>query len=52
MRTVAVVGEALSQIRHQPLVMNLDKVREIAAGSWLCSAEAAKNELGFAVGPR
>jgi hypothetical protein len=49
-RTVAAVGEAISQMRHRPLLMNLDKVREIAAGSWLCSAEKAGEELGFAVG--
>lgn len=49
-RTVAAVGEAISQVRHQPLLMNLDKAREIAAGSWLCSAQAAKEELGFTVG--
>lgn len=49
-RTVAAVGEAISQVRHQPLLMNLDKAREIAAGSWLCSARAAHEELGFEVG--
>ena len=48
-RTVAVVAEAISQMRHQPLQMNLDKAREIAAGSWLCSAQAAKEQLGFEV---
>ena len=30
--------------------MNLDKAREITAGSWLCSARAAAEQLGFAVG--
>jgi dihydroflavonol-4-reductase len=49
-RTVAVVGEAISQVRHQPLLMNLDKAREVAAGSWLCSAQAARDDLGFTVG--
>ena len=48
-RMVAAVGEAISQISRQPLLMNLDKVREIAAGSWLCSAQAAKEQLGFEV---
>ena len=43
-------GRGPFTVRHQPLVMNSDKVREIAAGSWLCSAQAAKNDLGFAVG--
>jgi dihydroflavonol-4-reductase len=49
-RTMAVVGEAIAQVRHEPLLMNLDKAREIAAGSWLCSGQAAKEELGFEVG--
>lgn len=48
-RTVAAVGEAISQVSQHPLLMNLDKVREIAAGSWLCSAQAARDELGFEV---
>jgi dihydroflavonol-4-reductase len=46
---VAVAGEAISRIRRDPLFMNLDKAREITAGSWLCSAEAAAKELGFKV---
>ncbi len=46
---VAVAGEAISRIRHDPLFMNLDKAREITAGSWLCSAQAAATELDFAV---
>ncbi len=47
---VAVAGEAISRIRHDPLFMNLDKAREITAGNWVCSARAAADELGFAVG--
>jgi dihydroflavonol-4-reductase len=46
---VAVAGEAISRIRHDPLFMNVDKAREITAGSWLCSADAAAKELGFSV---
>jgi dihydroflavonol-4-reductase len=49
-RTVAAVGEAISQVSRHPLLMNLDKAREIAAGSWVCSAEKARQDLGFAVG--
>ena len=30
--------------------MNLDKAREITAGSWICSTRAAADELGFAIG--
>jgi hypothetical protein len=47
---VALAGEAISRLRHDPLFMNLDKAREITAGSWLCSARAAAEQLGFAVG--
>jgi dihydroflavonol-4-reductase len=46
---VAVAGEAISRIRHDPLFINLDKAREITAGNWLCSADRAAKELGFAV---
>jgi nucleoside-diphosphate-sugar epimerase len=46
---VAVAGEAISRIRQDPLFMNLDKAREITAGNWLCSADAAAKELGFTV---
>jgi nucleoside-diphosphate-sugar epimerase len=47
---VAVAGEAVSHLRQDPLFMNLDKAREITAGSWICSARAATEELGFSVG--
>jgi nucleoside-diphosphate-sugar epimerase len=46
---VAVAGEAISRMRNDPLFMNLDKAREITAGNWLCSAQAAETDLGFAV---
>ncbi|MCE5301896.1 MAG: NAD-dependent epimerase/dehydratase family protein [Planctomycetaceae bacterium] len=49
-RGVAAMGEAIGQVVHQPLFMNLDKAREIAAGSWVCSAQAAREQLGFEVG--
>jgi nucleoside-diphosphate-sugar epimerase len=49
-RTVAAVGEMFSHISHSPLFMNLDKAREIVAGSWICSADAAREQLGFKVG--
>ena len=48
--TVAAAGEVISQVRGRPSPMNFDKAREIAAGSWLCSAQAAKDDLGFEVG--
>jgi nucleoside-diphosphate-sugar epimerase len=46
-QTVAAVGEVISHLAHHPLVMNLDKAREIAAGSWTCSAQAAREQLGY-----
>jgi nucleoside-diphosphate-sugar epimerase len=45
---VAAAGEAISRIRHDPLFMNIDKAREITAGSWVCSAQAAADDLGYA----
>jgi nucleoside-diphosphate-sugar epimerase len=48
--TVAAAGEVISQVRRRPSAMNFDKAREIAAGSWRCSAQAAKDDLGFEVG--
>jgi dihydroflavonol-4-reductase len=47
---VAVAGEVISRVRHDPLYLTLDKAREITAGNWICSARAAADELGFAVG--
>ena len=46
---LGVAGEAISRIRRRPIFMNLDKAREITAGGWLCSAEAAEKDLQFAV---
>ena len=48
--TVAMAGEIVSRVRRSPLFVNLDKAREITAGSWLCSARAAAEQLGFTVG--
>jgi len=30
--------------------MNRDKVREMLAGNWICSIQAAQQELGYRVG--
>ncbi len=48
--TVAMAGELVSRVRHRPLFVNVDKAREITAGSWLCSARLAAEQLGFKVG--
>jgi len=44
---VAGVGTAVSKWRSSPVYLNLDKAREIAAGSWICSPQKAMAELGF-----
>jgi dihydroflavonol-4-reductase len=49
LRAVALVGEVIGQLGGRPKILNMDKFREIAAGSWLCSAQAAKEQLGYAV---
>lgn len=48
-RCVGAFGELTGRLRGQPVVMNWDKAREATAGSWTCSAEKAKQELGFTV---
>lgn len=48
--TVATAGELVSRVRQRPLAINVDKAREITAGSWLCSARLAAEQLGFKVG--
>lgn len=42
-------NELLGRIRGKPLALNLDKVREALAGSWVCSTDRAQRELGFRV---
>ncbi len=46
--TVAAVVETVSRVIRRPLYLNLDKAREIAAGSWTCSPQSAIDQLGFA----
>jgi dihydroflavonol-4-reductase len=43
------VMEVVAQIQRRPRPMNIDKAREIVAGSWLCSARKAAEDLGFVV---
>lgn len=47
--SLAAATEAVSRIRRQPGFLNLDKAREVRAGSWLCSPKAASDELAFSV---
>ena len=48
-RCVGILGELVGRLRGQPQFMNWDKAREATAGSWTCSPEKAKQELGFTV---
>jgi len=42
--------EVMARILRRPFILNFDKVREAAAGSWVCSAQKAIDELGYCVG--
>ncbi len=44
---IAIGGEAMSRITKRPLFLKLDKAREITAGSWACSCQAAIDQLGY-----
>jgi nucleoside-diphosphate-sugar epimerase len=44
---IALVIEAGMRVFRKAQFLNLDKAREIAAGSWTCSAQKARRELGF-----
>ena len=45
---IAASTEAVSRVVRRPFYLNIDKAREIAAGSWICSPQTAIEELGFA----
>ncbi len=42
------LGEVVGRVRRTPSIVNWDKIREIAAGSWTCDPATAQEELGFA----
>lgn len=42
-------NEVVARLRGRPTLLNIDKVREISRGSWLCQPSAAPAELGFSV---
>ena len=44
---LALGGEAMSRIIKRPLYLKWDKAREITAGSWACSCQAAIDQLGY-----
>ena len=43
----AVVAEVIAAVRGKPALFNRQKVREILADGWVCSAQRARQELGF-----
>ncbi|MHB8900289.1 MAG: NAD-dependent epimerase/dehydratase family protein, partial [Thermoguttaceae bacterium] len=48
-RAVGAFGELRGRVRGEQSVMNWDKAREATAGSWTCSSQKARRELGFTV---
>ena len=48
-RVVGAAGDLIGRAKGRQVVLNLDKAREATAGSWACSPEKARDELGFAV---
>lgn len=41
------VSEVIARARRRPSLLNLDKMREAAAGMWTCDPARARRELGF-----
>jgi dihydroflavonol-4-reductase len=48
MRTIGWFGDVTVQIRRRPAWLGSDKIREVLAGSWTCSAAKARQQLGWA----
>jgi len=46
----AIGSELLARLLRRPPLFGLDRVRELMAGSWYCSTEAAAGDLGFREG--
>ncbi len=47
-RVAGALGHAVARVRDTPSMLNLDKTRELIAGSWICSVDKAREDLGFA----
>jgi dihydroflavonol-4-reductase len=47
MRTIGRFGDVMAQIRRRPTWIGRDKMREVLAGSWTCSAAKARQQLGW-----
>lgn len=46
-RSAAVVADVGARLVGRPTLLNSDKMREAAAGSWICRVDRAANDLGF-----
>ena len=49
LRSAGAAAELASRLRGRSTILNLDKMREASAGSWTCSSQRIRNELGFHV---
>jgi nucleoside-diphosphate-sugar epimerase len=47
LRFVGWAGDGVGRVSGHPPAVGLDKVREAAAGSWICSSQTARDELAF-----
>jgi nucleoside-diphosphate-sugar epimerase len=47
MRTIGRFGDVMAQIRRRPAWVGRDKIRDVLAGSWTCSAAKARQQLGW-----
>lgn len=47
---VALSCDVWARLRRSPMILNLDKVREAAAGGWACSSAKLQNHTGFVAG--
>ena len=43
-------SQLVSRVRGKAGILNLDKVAEAVAGSWICSIDKARQELGYEPG--
>jgi len=48
-KAVALVSEAAARGLNMRTYLNLDKIREAEAGSWVCDTTRAREELGFVI---
>ena len=47
LRMIGACGDSVSRIRRRPGWVGSDKVSELLAGSWTCSSEKARRQLGW-----